>query len=255
MTGLDIRERIEARSTHAASYLGDGCITIRASVRGLDASEQRAADAGEQSYLISGYAAVFDSDSELIGGVFTERIKRGAFRKAIAANPDVRLMINHEGVALARTTNGTLRLKEDGKGLLFSADLNPTVQLSRDLYELVKRGDMDQMSFAFTVQSDDWVTCNCTRNCDCVWERTITEIGSLFEVSVVTFPAYGATSVEPRSEEQPSGPVGGERTQTDDGSEVVVVVRTPDAVRIRQRRAIAASLRIRTGVSNESCNV
>jgi HK97 family phage prohead protease len=81
---------------------------------------------------------------------FIERIAPGAFRKTLTETPDVRLLINHEGLPLARTKNGTLRLKEDDAGLYMDADL-PDTQAARDLYTLVERGDVDQMSFAFRV--------------------------------------------------------------------------------------------------------
>jgi HK97 family phage prohead protease len=243
MTSSTILQRVEQRSTAAAERL-TGTITMRAQVRSTEVEETRA-DGG---LVLAGYAAVFESDSEPIGGVFTERLKRGAFRKALAAQPDVRLMINHEGLSLARSTNGTLSMKEDAKGLLFRADLNPDAQLSRDLHALVTRGDMDQMSFAFTVRSDEWVTCDCAEMCECVWERTIGEIGELFELSVVTFPAYRATIVEPREVEPVQGRDGGGEIQTVTSSDAPQASSTPsvvDATNHRRRRAIAASLRTR----------
>lgn len=151
-------------------------------------SVEKRGDGGE--LRISGYAAVFESRSEPIWGMFTETIKRGAFRKALRSNPDVPLVFNHEGQPVARTTNGTLVLSEDARGLRIEADLAPTT-LGRDLHALIERGDLSQMSFAFTVANDEWVY----REGDDLDERTITEMGSLLDTSVVTTPAYRATEV------------------------------------------------------------
>lgn len=145
---------------------------------------------------VSGYAAVFDSPSEDLGG-WREVIKRGAFRKVLAADPDVRLMVNHEGVALARTTNGTLRLREDTKGLRIEADLADT-SVSRDLAALLERGDIDQMSFRFCVgpEGREWFF---PEESDELPTRIIREFSELFEVSAVTFPAYPATEIGVRA--------------------------------------------------------
>ncbi len=102
---------------------------------------------------LSGYAAVFNDSSVPLP--FKESIAPGAFRKTLSETPDVRLLINHEGLPLARTKNGTLKLEEDERGLRFDADLADT-QEGRDIYELVKRGDVDQMSFAFRVIRQKW---------------------------------------------------------------------------------------------------
>lgn len=152
----------------------------------LTSVEVRETDDG---ITVSGYAAVFDSLSEDLGG-FVEEIKRGAFRKVLRSGPDVRFLINHEGVPLARTTNDTLRLSEDPKGLRVEADLPDTTQ-ARDLATSISRGDLDQMSFMFTVNADG-------REWDFDAEpavRTIFEMSGLFDVSAVTFPAYPATRI------------------------------------------------------------
>lgn len=152
----------------------------------LTSVEVRETDDG---ITVSGYAAVFDSLSEDLGG-FVEEIKRGAFRKVLRSGPDVRFLINHDGVPLARTTNDTLRLSEDSKGLRIEADLPDTTQ-ARDLATSINRGDLDQMSFMFTVGADG-------REWDFDAEpavRTIHEMSGLFDVSAVTFPAYPATQI------------------------------------------------------------
>lgn len=149
--------------------------------------EARQAEDG--TMRLSGYAAVFNDDSVPLP--FIERIAPGAFRKTLSETPDVRLLINHEGLPLARTKNGTLRLTEDQTGLYMDADL-PDTQAARDLYTLVERGDVDQMSFAFRVIRQKW---NEGRT-----ERTLTELSLADgDVSVVTYPAYPTTSVEARA--------------------------------------------------------
>jgi HK97 family phage prohead protease len=137
---------------------------------------------------LSGYAAKFNSASVPLP--FIEKIAPGAFRKTLSETPDVRLLINHEGLPLARTKNGTLKLEEDMVGLRFEAELCDT-QEARDLWTLVQRGDVDQMSFAFRVIRQKWSS---DRS-----ERTLTEVSLADgDVSVVTYPAYAATSVEAR---------------------------------------------------------
>jgi HK97 family phage prohead protease len=150
--------------------------------------EARQAEDG--TMRLSGYAAVFNDDSVPLP--FIERIAPGAFRKTLTETPDVRLLINHEGLPLARTKNGTLRLQEDEAGLYMDADL-PDTQAARDLYTLVERGDVDQMSFAFRVIRQKW---NEGRT-----ERTLTELSLADgDVSVVTYPAYPTTTVEAREQ-------------------------------------------------------
>lgn len=149
--------------------------------------ETRKAEDG--TMRLSGYAAVFNDSSVPLP--FVERIAPGAFRKTLTETPDVRLLINHEGLPLARTKNGTLTLREDERGLWMDAVIADT-QEGRDLYTLVERGDMDQMSFAFRVIRQKW---NETRT-----ERTLTELSLADgDVSVVTYPAYPTTSVEARA--------------------------------------------------------
>ena len=150
--------------------------------------EARQAEDG--TMRLSGYAAVFNDDSVPLP--FIERIAPGAFRKTLSETPDVRLLINHEGLPLARTKNGTLRLTEDQVGLYMDADL-PDTQAARDLYTLVERGDVDQMSFAFRVIRQKW---NEDRS-----RRVLTELSlSDGDVSVVTYPAYPTTTVEAREQ-------------------------------------------------------
>jgi HK97 family phage prohead protease len=137
---------------------------------------------------LSGYAAVFNDSSVPLP--FKESIAPGAFRKTLMETPDVRLLINHEGLPLARTKNGTLKLTEDDRGLYMDAEIADTSE-GRDLYKLVERGDVDQMSFAFRVIRQKWSE---DRS-----RRVLTEVSLADgDVSVVTYPAYPTTSVEAR---------------------------------------------------------
>lgn len=152
-------------------------------------------DSDTLSRMISGYAAVFNSDSvEFWGweGPFTERIAPGSFKKSLASNPDVRALIDHQpSLILGRTKSGTLRLKEDETGLFCEIDA-PDTQIARDLIENMRLGNIDQMSFGFYMNGFEW------RKEDGKDIRLITEC-ELFDVSIVTYPAYEETSVKVRS--------------------------------------------------------
>ena len=131
-----------------------------------------------------GYAAVFNSRSENLGG-FTEFVAPGAFTRSLKSRNDVKLLWNHDsGQVLGSTRARTLTLTEDARGLKVTAQL-PNTQLGRDTAELLKRGDVDAMSFGFNVIKDKW---NAQGD-----ERTL-EAVRLFEVSIVAFPAYSATA-------------------------------------------------------------
>jgi len=139
----------------------------------------------------TGYAAVFNSDSEPLP--FIERIAPGAFKKSLKGRNTIKMYMNHDSsMLLASTRSKTLRLQEDSKGLLVEADL-PDTTVGRDLSVLMKRGDVDSMSFGFSVPAggDKWSDDGMTRELRQV---------RLHEVSVVTgFPAYTATSASVRS--------------------------------------------------------
>jgi HK97 family phage prohead protease len=147
---------------------------------------------GDGNHLV-GYAAVFDSPSEPMP--FTEYVKRGAFQKTIKDGADVRLLIDHEGVPLARTKSGTLMLEEDERGLKVTADLDPANPDAARVISAMRRGDMSQMSFAFRTIQDSWSS-----------DRSVRELREvqLFDVSVVTFPAYEETIAELRTAQSSS---------------------------------------------------
>jgi HK97 family phage prohead protease len=138
-----------------------------------------------------GYAAVFNSDSEPLP--FIEQIQPGAFQRSLKSKNNIRMYVNHDDtLLLASTRSGTLRLAEDGKGLLAEADL-PATTTGRDLAVLLETGVADSMSFGFSVPrgGDKWSPDGS--------RRTLTEV-RLHEVSVVTGqPAYAATSANVRN--------------------------------------------------------
>jgi Escherichia/Staphylococcus phage prohead protease len=143
---------------------------------------------------IKGYAAVFNSQSVDLGG-FVEVIKPGAFTRCLQNSPDVRALLNHESNAiLGRTTSGTLRLRQDSVGLHCEIDL-PNTSVGRDVYESVKRGDISQMSFGFYPVDEDWMP---NPSGTPAMLREISD-ADVFDVSVVTYPAYQGTSVSARS--------------------------------------------------------
>jgi len=143
---------------------------------------------------IIGYAAVFNKFSEPMMG-FREKIAPGAFKKALKSS-DARALFNHDpNIILGRQSAGTLKLKEDEKGLL--SEVNPPdTQYIRDVVLApMKRGDIKEMSFGFLVKIEEWKE---EKEKEFV-TRTIVEVDRLFDISPVTFPAYPDTSVALRS--------------------------------------------------------
>ena len=147
-------------------------------------------DADDGNVTVEGYAAVFDEET-VIGGQWREQIARGAFRDAIGRD-DVVFLINHAGLPLARTRSGTLELSEDEVGLRIRAQLDPTDPDVRSIVPKMKRGDLDKMSFAFIPTRQSW------DDEEKMPRRTITE-AELYDVSIVTTPAYDGTSIGLRS--------------------------------------------------------
>ena len=134
--------------------------------------------------LVVGHASVYDSRSNNLGG-FYEFIERGAFTEELITNSDVRALINHDpNLILARNTSGTLNLTADERGLKYEFEM-PETSYGKDLAISMKRGDITQSSFAFTVAEDDWSTDDEGNNI-----RTIKKIDRLYDVSPVTYPAY-----------------------------------------------------------------
>jgi HK97 family phage prohead protease len=154
-------------------------------------AEVRAMDTEDGSLRIAGYAATFNKEAD--GLNFREVIAPGAFTRALASGDPVFLLVNHdmEAIPLASTQSGTLQLRQDKTGLYIEAELDPQNPRAQELASALRRGDMDKMSFAFTVGADGQ-----TREGGL---RTLTEIERLFEVSVVTLPAYSSTTVGMRN--------------------------------------------------------
>lgn len=150
----------------------------------------RADEAGDM--YISGYFSVFNSNYEIWDGA-TESIAETAFEGALS--DDIRCLIDHETrLVLGRTKANTLTLKTDNRGLWGEVKINPNDQDAVNLYERVKRGDVDQCSFGFDILEEEFED----RGNSVHW--TIKKV-KLYEVSVVTFPAYKDTSVSARKEE------------------------------------------------------
>jgi len=147
-------------------------------------------DADDGNVTVEGYAAKFDEET-VIGGQWREQIAPGAFRDAIGRD-DVVFLINHAGLPLARTRSGTLELSEDEVGLRIRAQLDPTDPDVRSIVPKMKRGDLDKMSFAFIPTRQKW------DDEEKMPRRTITE-AELYDVSIVTTPAYDGTSIGLRS--------------------------------------------------------
>jgi HK97 family phage prohead protease len=143
--------------------------------------------ASEDGNVFTGYAAVFDSPSEPMP--FVEYVRKGAFTKTLKDGADVRLLIDHEGVPLARTKSGTLTLEEDERGLRVEASLDPMNPDAQRVISAMKRGDLSQMSFAFRTIKDAFSADGMVRE--------LREV-QLFDVSVVTYPAYEDTIAELR---------------------------------------------------------
>lgn len=164
--------------------------------------ELRAQDPAKTGAIgtIAGYASVFDSRSEPMelwdGAIFYEVIKRGAFAKSLAED-DIRALGFHksDGV-IGRLSAKTLRISEDEKGLFYEVDL-PDTTVGRDLFESIKRRDVDASSFGMSEITDTWSRIGTERGV-AVYQREITQV-RLWEVSPVTWPAYAETSVQARS--------------------------------------------------------
>lgn len=143
---------------------------------------------------IEGYFAVFDSVYEIAPGL-TESIAPGAFTKTLSR--DIRALTNHDTtLVLGRTKAHTLELREDNHGLWGSVTINPKDSDAMNLYERVKRGDVDQCSFGFDIRSEDT---DIREDGSIHW--TIREV-DLYEVSACTFPAYEETGISARAKER-----------------------------------------------------
>jgi HK97 family phage prohead protease len=138
----------------------------------------------------TGYASVFNSPSQDLGG-FIEYVAPGAFKRSLQSRNEVKLLWNHDsGEPLASLRGGTMQLVEDDRGLKVTAQL-PNTTRGRDIAELLRTNVIDSMSFGFNVIKDTWSRDGQTRTLDSV---------RLFEVSIVSFPAYESTTAQVRSQ-------------------------------------------------------
>ena len=153
--------------------------------------EFRMENAEYEGKTVRGYAAVYNSDSEWMGG-FYEQIATGAFDDVL--DNDVRAYFNHdENLLLGRVSSGTLRIGTDKRGLFYEVDL-PNTTYANDLAELMKRGDVNQSSFAFLIEKDRW------EQRDGVTYRIIEKVSRLLDVSPVSQPAYPDATSELKRE-------------------------------------------------------
>lgn len=153
-------------------------------------------ESGTEGRTISGYAIPYNSESELLYGFFREKIMPGAFDKSLGG--DIRCLWDHNSAyVLGRTTAGTLDLRSDAKGLYFEVN-PPETTWANDLCTSIERGDINQMSFGFNVNEDGdtWSDLE-----DGTVLREVND-GILGEISIVSFPAYTATSAGVRSLDQ-----------------------------------------------------
>jgi hypothetical protein len=152
----------------------------------LDEFEVRGADTSAPT--IEGYAATFDQPYDL--GAFREVVDQSAFKRTLGTGPDVRFLVDHQGQPLARTKSGTLELAPDSRGLHMRAkNLDMTDPDVQRLVPKVRRGDLDEMSFAFRVPTggDEWDDGLTTRR------LTNVELNG-GDVSIVTYPANPNTA-------------------------------------------------------------
>ena len=183
-------------------------------------------DAEGEEMILEGYAAVFNSETDL--GHFREVIKPGAFDDVMTN--DVRALINHDpNLVLGRTTNGTLELSQDERGLKYRVKLGAQ-QYAKDFYESVKRGDISQSSFAFTIKEQSW---NEERTV-----RSVDKVRQLLDVSPVTYPAYAAATVQAR-DLQPEVEQAAEAPMPDQDT-IQETTTTPTTMNLNEMKAVRA---------------
>ena len=166
----------------------------RASLREVRPVRTEFTTRDDENPTIEGYFAVFNSLYEIAPGM-TESVAPGAFQRTISG--DIRALTNHDTtLVLGRTKAHTLELREDEHGLWGKISINPKDADAMNLYERVKRGDVDQCSFGFEIVSE-----NTDVREDGSMHWTITDV-NLFEVSACTFPAYQETNIAARSQQR-----------------------------------------------------
>ena len=150
-------------------------------------------DQDAEGVRVAGYAVIYDEWAN-IGDYFQERIAAGALEGRL--DDDVQFLVNHRDLPLARTTSGTLTLRLDERGLYMETVLDPADPDAARIIPKLRRGDLSKMSFAFTVEREEW------DESGEIPQRTITKIGRLVDVAVVNDPAYSGTEIGLRSLEE-----------------------------------------------------
>ena len=201
---------------HRFSSLEKFDAEVRKSSGVIEQREFRMESMEHNGNVVRGYAAVYDSDSEFMG--YYEQIEKGAFDDVM--NDDVRAYYNHdENYLLGRVSSGTLRIGTDKRGLYYEVDL-PNTTYANDLVELMKRGDINQSSFAFLIGQDRW------EERDGKTYRIIEKVSRLIDVSPVAMPAYQMATSELKRDletETPpieSAPTSAVDSDSNDGEEV-----------------------------------
>lgn len=178
-------------------------------LRMLPMKELRIAESEGGGTVIEGHAAVFDSWSETLGGIFPfkEIVRKGTFNESIGKD-DIRALFNHDpNYVLGRNRAGTLELVEDEIGLRVRIT-PPDTSWAKDIQTSIRRGDITQMSIGIIVEEDEWSTQ------DGMDVREIRKV-KLFDVSPVTFPAYTATDVGVRAMQEYDGYKAEQRSQAE----------------------------------------
>jgi HK97 family phage prohead protease len=180
----------DATTTEDIATMKRGQLNNVREVRHYGISDIEVREEGDDTGAVTftGYASVFNHDYEVYDsfGKFTERLAPGAFTRTLTEDPDVMLLINHQGLPLARTKSGTLQLAQDKVGLRVSAQLDANDPDVQAVLPKMRRGDVDEMSFAFRVNEQEWS--------EDYSDRTITEVNlARGDVSIVSYGANPAT--------------------------------------------------------------
>ena len=163
--------------------------------RNLTVEARAIEDQGDEKRIVTGYASTFDEPYVLYDGdgwKYLEVVDRGAFDETDMS--DVIMQYDHRGRVFARTRNNTLTVTPDDKGLFIEADLGGT-EIGRELYEEIRGGYTDRMSFGFTVNGE-FEEYEKTEEGVALYTRHITSVEKLYDVSAVSLPANDGTSIE-----------------------------------------------------------
>ena len=163
--------------------------------RNLTVEARAVEDQGDEKRIVTGYASTFDEPYVLYdvdGWKYLEVVDRGAFDETDMS--DVIMQYDHRGRVFARTRNNTLTVTPDDKGLFIEADLGGT-EIGRELYEEIRGGYTDRMSFGFTVNGE-YEESQKTDEGVRIYIRHITSVQKLYDVSAVSLPANDGTSIE-----------------------------------------------------------